>query len=357
MTGNIQPAGRKDVVVTVKGLDFNTPDSLIFEYIEKFGGVIVNKNVVYNKFSDGPLKGKYNGDRRYQVDFSGSSKAMGTYHFLDGAKVRIFYRGNAKTCGRCHCTSHCCKGGRIAKECEKAVGLKIPLHQHMKRLWSEVNFTPASFELPKELVDTNIENDVEILNTQNFPRVDTKAEVTRDDTERYVGLSIANINLEEDDLSIQEFVRRFVSNDISNELIKITRDKKKAVVNINENLTSDVVIQAMKRLNFSDCKQKYFEKPLYCKPLRNMTPEKANPCVSNEKKVTIPGLPQKEQEKASAFQLLMAKASQKETKTDSEKPDSSPPLRDKRSSKEMSSPISPEEQLKKKGKLQKQQLK
>ena len=170
-------------------------------------------------------------------------------------------------------------------------------------------------------------------------------------------LSIATISLEEDDSSIQEFVRRFVSNDISNEHVKITRDKKKAVVNINENLSSEIVIQAMKRLNFSECKQKYFEKPLYCKPLRNMTPEKTNNCDSNEKNITIPGLPRKEQEKASAFQLLMSKAIQKDAKSGPDNLNSSPQLRDKRSSREMSSPISPEEQSTKKGKPMKQQSK
>ena len=141
----------------------------------------------------------------------------------------------------------------------------------MKKLWSDVEFTPASFELPGDQSDMNFENDVEILSTQNFPRQDKKAEVTQNDTERYVGLSIANISLEEEDSTIQDFVRRFVLSDISNDRINIIRDKKKAVVNINENLTSETVIQAMKRLNFSDCNQKYIEKPLYCKPLRNIT--------------------------------------------------------------------------------------
>lgn len=88
MTGNIQPSERKYVIViTVKGLDFNTPDSLLFDYIQKFGGEIINRNVVYGKFMDGPLKGKYKGDRKYQVDCSGGILTMGTYHFLDGSKV------------------------------------------------------------------------------------------------------------------------------------------------------------------------------------------------------------------------------------------------------------------------------
>ena len=68
MTGMIRPSGRKDVTVTVSGLDFNTPDSLVFEYIKRFGGIIISNNVIYTKFSEGPFKGKCNGERKYQWD-------------------------------------------------------------------------------------------------------------------------------------------------------------------------------------------------------------------------------------------------------------------------------------------------
>ena len=40
-TNFIRPSGRKDVEVTVVGLGFNTPDSLVQEYITKFGGKLV----------------------------------------------------------------------------------------------------------------------------------------------------------------------------------------------------------------------------------------------------------------------------------------------------------------------------
>ena len=109
VTGAIRPAGRTDVTVSVTGLDFNTPDNLVRDYITKFGGVIINTSVIYSRFTEGPFKGKFTGERKYQVDFSDSRKPMGTYHFLDGARVRIFYRGNQKTCGRCHQHARGCK--------------------------------------------------------------------------------------------------------------------------------------------------------------------------------------------------------------------------------------------------------
>ena len=75
-----------------------------------------------------------------------------------------------------------------------------------------------------------------------------------------------------------------------------------------------------------------------------MTPEKSNN--------VIPGLQPKDQEKASAFQIMMAKPNKKDRdpKNDPKSDQSSSPqLREKRSSNEMSSPSSPQEQSTKKG--------
>ena len=69
-TRNIRPARRRDVAVTVAGLVFNTPDSLITGYIEKFGGKLVSQEIIYAKHGDG-----------YNVEFSDSAVPMGTYHF------------------------------------------------------------------------------------------------------------------------------------------------------------------------------------------------------------------------------------------------------------------------------------
>ena len=62
-TRNIRPAGRKDVILTVSGLDFNTPETLVIGYIEKFGGKLVTKDVIYDKHGEGSLKDIFNGDR------------------------------------------------------------------------------------------------------------------------------------------------------------------------------------------------------------------------------------------------------------------------------------------------------
>ena len=53
------------MLVTVAVLDFNTPDTLMQEYIIKFGGKLMNPSVSYSKFTKGPFKEKYNGERKY----------------------------------------------------------------------------------------------------------------------------------------------------------------------------------------------------------------------------------------------------------------------------------------------------
>ena len=68
MTGTIRPAGRKDVSVAVNGLDFNTPDSLVLEYIKKFGGISESDSVIYGKYFEGPFKDKYTGERKYNLN-------------------------------------------------------------------------------------------------------------------------------------------------------------------------------------------------------------------------------------------------------------------------------------------------
>ena len=128
ITSMIRPAGKRSVQVTISGLDFNTPDTFVFEYLNKFG-TVVNKSVVYSKYESGLCKGKYNGERKYEVDFAGSNFSMGTYHIIDGSKVRVFYRGNKKTCGRCHKSSRECPGEAIAKNCEAKGGDRIHLSE------------------------------------------------------------------------------------------------------------------------------------------------------------------------------------------------------------------------------------
>ena len=145
------------MTVKIDGLDFNTPDSFVIDYLNKFG-MVLNNAVVYTKYNAGPFKGKFNGERRYQVDFTKSNRQMGTYHIIDGSKVRVFYRGNSKTCGRCHKVASSCPGEAVARNCKAGGGIQVFLSDHMKEVWSEVGFVPMTFELDE---DDKTEDDVQ----------------------------------------------------------------------------------------------------------------------------------------------------------------------------------------------------
>merc|ERR1712081_108427 len=89
---------------------------------------------------EGPWKGQYNGDRRFKADFSEQVLPMGTYHLLGGAKVRVVYPGNTRTCARCHQGPLLCPGGGLARECAEKGGQRLPLYHHMRQLWDKVGY-------------------------------------------------------------------------------------------------------------------------------------------------------------------------------------------------------------------------
>ena len=73
----VKPAGRREVVISVKGLHPNTSDSTVFKYLEKFGK-IVSKRVIYSVFHSGPLAGMKNGDRNFKIELKPGSN-IGSY--------------------------------------------------------------------------------------------------------------------------------------------------------------------------------------------------------------------------------------------------------------------------------------
>ena len=135
-------------MILIRGLNFNTPDSHVIEYLNKHGRVSKNE-VIYDTTIEGPLAGLKNGDRKYQVDFSNGIN-LGSYHLIDGARVIIFYSGQRKTCGRCYETSNICLGGGFARTCEEKGGVRIKLEENMKDHWKKTGFEPTHFKLEQE---------------------------------------------------------------------------------------------------------------------------------------------------------------------------------------------------------------
>ena len=97
---HVKPAGKREVVITVKGLHPNTRDQTVLDYFAKFGRIVTTK-VVHSVYSEGPLKGLKNGDRSYKVELKPEVN-IGSYHMLDEQKVTVRYSGQQQTCARCN---------------------------------------------------------------------------------------------------------------------------------------------------------------------------------------------------------------------------------------------------------------
>ena len=285
VTGMIRPAGKKDVTVSIVGLDFNTPHPFVIEYLNKFGTVLSN-TVIYSKYDSGPFGGKFNGERKYQVDFSKSKIQMGNYHLIDGNKVRVFYRGNGKTCARCHKLARECPGGALAKNCNIAGGNRVLLSEHMKKLWSIVGFTPVSFELDDdEKMEDDIkqaEKDAPVKEVERFPSNMLTQEPTERDVEKFDGVTIRNIPRTVEDKDILEFLMNHgMPHDQGIENVRINRREKNTWVLI-EGLSSPEVQTMFSSIHFHVTNHKFFDAPLFCKPLRNISPLKPEKPIATD---------------------------------------------------------------------------
>ena len=271
----IRPSGKKEVTVKVSGLDFNTPDSFVIEYLGKFGKVVPN-SVIYDKYKEGHFAGKYNGDRKYSVDFTQKGTNMGTFHIIDGDRVKIFYNGNKKTCARCHQTAETCKGEAVASDCEANDGERFPLVDHMKTLWAMVGFEPFSFELNVDELDleANVGGDVTIKDKAVFSPNIKRPNPSGKDIEKYVGVTVNNFPKQLAKTDIVSFLQEHgLSDKCNKDSIALSDTKNGTNVEISP-LDQDTVDKLIKKINFSETRTKFFDRPLYCRALRELTPTK-----------------------------------------------------------------------------------
>ena len=90
----VRQSGKKEVVLSIKGLHPNTKDETVFKYLNCIGKM-ESKKVIMDTFKEGPLVGIQNGTRRYSIEIR-QEIAVGTSHFIDGSKVSFSYPGQRK---------------------------------------------------------------------------------------------------------------------------------------------------------------------------------------------------------------------------------------------------------------------
>ena len=142
---NVKAAGKRDIVVHLKGLHPNTKDQGVVDYLSKFGKMLSTK-VIHCTFSDGPLKGLKNGDRSFKMELKPGVN-IPTYHVLFGQKVILRYAGQKQTCARCYKSALSCMGGGVAKKCEAAGGQKVEFSDYVQNMWGDIGYSPQEIEV------------------------------------------------------------------------------------------------------------------------------------------------------------------------------------------------------------------
>ena len=191
----VKPSGKREVVVTLKGVHPNTRDDGVMDYLAKFGRLTSTK-VVYAVFREGPLKGIRNGDRMYKIEIKPNSY-LGTYHVIDGQRVTARYPGQQQTCARCFGSPQSCPGKGIAKRCEQEGGLKVEFNGYIQQLWNKIGYIPAEVELDP---DINSEHASQV--SDQF----TPAKSSAQDSARYTGVRISTFPKDVDNGKIVEFL-------------------------------------------------------------------------------------------------------------------------------------------------------
>ena len=144
-TTTIRPVGKREISVTVFGLHPDTRDEAVIQYLNAHGQVNKKDPVVCGVYPGAPgstmLAGKQNGNCSYMVEVK---RNLGTYHIIDGEKVTVKYRGQTKTCAKCHQSQFVCPGKGLAKDCSAD---RVLLSEHMKNHWKSINFKPNTTEM------------------------------------------------------------------------------------------------------------------------------------------------------------------------------------------------------------------
>ena len=256
---HVKPAGRREVIVTIRGLHPNTMDHGVITYLKKFSDVVSTK-VVYGVYSEGPLVGLKNGDRSYRVEI-GPRGNIGSYHMIDGHKVTLKYLGQQQTCARCHETAKNCKGGAIAKKCEAANGPKVDFSEYIFNLWSDIGYHPEDEEIAA-VYDDHGENPGQQVGGEFTPIKIVSS------PEKYGGVSIRQFLKDTDPGDIMQLL---VESGLPEEM------KDNVIIHANgqviiRQLENDICLQLIHSLHGKI----FLGRKIYCNGIIPLTPEKEN---------------------------------------------------------------------------------
>ena len=260
-TSLVKPAYKKEVIVTAKGIHPNTKETVVLDYLGKFGKVFTGK-VVYGLYPDGPLKGFKNGDRSYKMEMKPGA-GLGSYHVIDNQKVTIRYPGQQQTCARCHQTPQNCKGRGLAKRCEAEGGQKLEFTDYILNLWKTIGYSPDNLDL-SQVAENDGEGDDSVQKQEGGSFTPPKVHVI--DAGKFRGVVIKPFPKNIDQGQVIEFI---VKSGLPEGLKESIRFGNNGAVTV-EDLDNVVCLALIEAVHGT----KHFGKKLFCNGILPLTPEK-----------------------------------------------------------------------------------
>ena len=115
------PGKKPKILITIAGLEYDTKDTVVLDYVKKIAKT-EHQTIYRSKYRNGDLKGLFKGKRTTYINEFIQPEKIGSYHFIDGQQVRIFYAGMIQSCGWCYCPRVMCKNEAEFTECKKPGG-------------------------------------------------------------------------------------------------------------------------------------------------------------------------------------------------------------------------------------------
>ena len=255
---NVKPSGKREVVVTLRGLHPNTSNDRVIKYLRLFGDITSTK-VIYGTFSDGPLKGMRNGDRSLKVEIKPTA-CPGSYHVIDGHKITMKYPGMQQTCGRCLNIASSCKGRGVAKKCQAEGGVKADFVSYILDLWHRIGYTPDSNDAVEDLVEAA---NTEVVEQNGGEFTPMKVNSSPD---KFTGVTIKNIPRNVDHGEVMEFLVNCGVPQSAKDHVTISEN---GVVSVR-NLENSVCLALIECIHM----KRHFSQKLYCNGYVPLSPQK-----------------------------------------------------------------------------------
>ena len=336
-----KPHHRKETLVTLSWMDIETPDDLLVHVLNYFGNVKSNVKWTTIKEEEGEseiaklLNNIQNGERQVWLEVT---KPLPSYAMIDRRKVKIYHPGQRRTCARCQKVADLCKGNSNARLCEDNGGEKVNVADAWKDILKSVNYVEWIGEEDKKEEKTDEKADEIVVDDDGVD--ENEADITNCD-----GIVISNL---EEDATLEDIKLILEKTVPDDDIAKITfhptgSTRSKIVKNID--------ISLVRRIAKKVDNKSFKGRLLHCRPHVPVSPPKLKPVPAdpdeptpseikattneveptptkvNEAKTenpsvpekenplsTIPGLPQKDIERANRKQENKKKKEERKQK-------------------------------------------